>query len=170
MLAVSKDLLSAKVLLLHGPLALLILLLLFHHVSLSQLHVPLIHHLVGLLSIEALKVVWDDTVSGEHALSGGWVLSHEVVVVGEVDISGSLQLLVVALCVVSVALLLGKLHVGILDRLLHSDALGGVLVLCILEHVVEVLGLGVVGSLSEFGLILEHLFLTDLLVDPVLLL
>ena len=89
---------------------------------------------------------------------------------GGLDIRCSLQLLILALGVVFVALLLSELHVGVLYGLLHSDALGGVVLLGVLEQLSEVLLLVVVHCVSELFLLLEHLSLFNLLVDPVLLL
>lgn len=169
-LTVGKHLLSAQVLLLHGPLALFLLLLLLHHFCLPHLQASLVHDFGCFLGVESLEVVGSDAVLRKHALFAGRVLSHEVVVVCTVHISGSLELLVLGLGQVSVALLLSELHVGILDGLFHGNTGGSVLVLGVFKQLSKVLLLFVVHSVSEFGLFLEHLFLADLLVNPVLLL
>ena len=85
-------------------------------------------------------------------------------------ISRGLELLVSGLGAISVALLLSELHVGILDGLFHGNTRGSVLVLGVFEQLSEVLLLFVVHGVSELGLIFEHLFLADLLVNPVFLL
>ena len=66
MLAVGKDLLTAQMLLLLGPHALSILLILTRHLSLANLHITLIHDVSRLLSIEALEVVRLDAVWRQH--------------------------------------------------------------------------------------------------------
>ncbi len=169
-LAVGKNLLPAQVLLLHGPLALFLLLHLLLHFCLSQLQASLVHDLSLFLSIESFEVVGSDTVLREHALFAGRVLNHEVVVRSACHIGLSLELLVCALSVISVTLLLCELEVGILDGLLHGDALGSMVLLGGLEHLGEMLLLVVVDGVSELLLLLEHLPLSDLLVNPVLLL
>ena len=131
-LAISKDLLSTKVLLLESPQALSLLLLFLCHFSLTHLHLSLEHHLIFLLRCEALESVWLDTVIRKHRLLSGWILSHEVMSIGVVDISGGLELLVGSLCDLFVTLLLGQLSVGILNGALHLDACGCVFGLRIL--------------------------------------
>ena len=170
MLTVGQYLLSTEVLLLHGPHLLLILLLLFRHFSLLHLHCALIHDLLSLASVHALEMVGLDAVRRQHGLLCCGVLSHEVVGVGVSNISGSLKLLVSSLRSISIALLLGKLHVRILDGLFHSDSLLSMLVLSIGQQRVEMELLLIVHSLGVFLLLLEELLLADLLVNPVLLL
>ena len=131
-LAIGQDLLSTKVLLLEGPQALSLFLLFLCHFSLTHLHLSLEHHLIFLLRCEALESVWLDTVVCKHRLFSGWVLSHEVMSIGVVDISGGLELLVGSLCGLFVTLLLGQLGVGILDGALHLDACSSVFGLRIL--------------------------------------
>ena len=114
-LAISKDLLPAHVLLLLGPHTLSILLLLLGHLCLSHLHLTLVHDGSFLTFVHALEVVRLDSVGGEHRCLSCRVLSHEIMVVSVVHIGGGLQLLVVALGKVSIALLLCELHVSILD-------------------------------------------------------
>lgn len=108
-LAVGKHLLSAQAFLLKSPEALLILLLLFGHLSFLHLHLALVHNLRPLLHVHALEMVRLDAVGSEHGLLRGRVLRHEVVIVSVVNVSARLELLVRTLRVISVALLLRKL-------------------------------------------------------------
>ena len=170
MLTVGQYLLSTEVLLLHRPHALLILLLLFSHLSLLHLHCALIHDLLSLASVHTLEVVRLDTVWCKHGLLCLRVLSHEVMGVCVSNISCRLKLLVFGLRSISVALLLSELHVRILDGLLHSNSLLSMLVLSICQQSIEVELLLIVHSLGVFLLLLEELLLADLLVNPVLLL
>ena len=114
-LTIGQNLLSAKMLLLESPHALLILLLLASHFSLFDLHLALVHDLLALVCVHSLKVVGLDAMRCQHGLLRCGVLRHEVVVVGVVHIGGCLQLLVRGLGSISVALLLSELHVSILD-------------------------------------------------------
>lgn len=169
-LAVSKNLLAAEVLLLHGPEALLFFLCFLCHVCLFQLQVALEHHGVLLLLVESLEVVRFDTVRSEHGLFSLGILGHEIVVVGVVNISAGLQLLVVAGSNVSVSLLLRHLGVRIFGCHLHGQTLISVHLLSLLKQVVEVLGLVVVGIIGEFLLLFVEVSLANLLIDPVALL
>ena len=65
-LAIGKDLLTTKVLLLLGPHTLGIFLILFSHLCLSHLHVTLVHHGSRLLGVEALEMVWLDAMWRQH--------------------------------------------------------------------------------------------------------
>ena len=170
MLTVGQYLLSTEVLLLHGPHLLLILLLLFRHLSLLHLQCALIHDLLSLASVHALEMVGLDAVRRQHGLLCCGVLSHEVVGVGVSNISGRLKLLVRGLRSISIALFLGELHVSILDRLLHGNSLLSMLILGISQQRIEVELLLIVHGLGVFLLLLEELLLADLLVNPVLLL
>ena len=169
-LTISQNLLSAKMLLLESPHALLILLLLASHFSLFDLHLALIHNLLALVSVHSLKVVRLDAMRCQHRLLRCGVLSHEIVVVSVVHIRGCLQLLILGLSSISVALLLCELHVSILDRLLHINSMLSVLVLCIGQQLMEVKLLFIMDILSVLSLLLIELLLSDLLLDPVLLL
>ena len=62
MLAIGKDLLAAQVLLLLGPEAVGVLLVLAGHLGLADLHVALVHDVGRLLCIKALEVVRLDAV------------------------------------------------------------------------------------------------------------
>ena len=168
--AVSEHLLAAEVLLLHGPHALLIEELLLGHLGLTHLHLALVHDVSLLLGIHTLEVVGLDAVGGEHRLLRGGVLSHEVMVVSMINISSSLELLVCALRNITIPLLLRELHVSVLNRLLHVNAMLRVLVLRVSQELVEVQLLLVVHVLRESRLLRKELSLSDLLVDPVLLL
>ena len=117
-----------------------------------------------------LEVVGLDAVGGEHRLLRGGVLSHEVMVVSMINISSSLELLVCALRNITIPLLLRELHVSVLNRLLHVNAMLRVLVLRVSQELVEVQLLLVVHVLRESRLLRKELSLSDLLVDPVLLL
>ena len=64
--AVSENLLAAKVLLLHGPHTLLVLLLLAGHLSFSHLHLALIHDIGPLFSVHTLEMVGFDTMRCKH--------------------------------------------------------------------------------------------------------
>ena len=154
-LAVSKNLLAAEVLLLHGPEALLFLLRSLRHFCLFQLQVALEHNRVFLLLVESLEVVRFDTVRSKHGLFSLRVLSHEVVVIGVLDVSAGLKFLVVAGSQVSVSLLLRHLRICVLYRNLHRQALFSVRLLRLFKQVVEGLSLHVVCSFSEFLLLFE---------------
>ena len=56
-------------------------------VLLSHLHLSLIENSLSFLLVEALEMVWLDSVRSEHAHFGGRVLSHEISVVGVLDLS-----------------------------------------------------------------------------------
>ena len=170
MLAVSKDLLSAQVLLLLSPETLGLFLLLFCHLCFSHLHRSFVHNGRFLALVHALEVIGLNSVSSERRSFSGGVFSHKVMVLCVLDISGCLQLLVVALGDVSITLLLCKLHVGVLDRLLHGSALGSMFFLSLSQQNVEVLSLIVMSFIKELLLLFEEFPLTDLLVDPVFLL
>lgn len=170
MLAIGKDLLAAKVLLLLGPETVSILFVLLGHGSLADLHVALVHNGRCLLSIEALEVVWLDTVRCQHGLLSGRVFSHKVVLISVVNISASLQLFIGTLGGVSVTLLFRELCVGVLNRFLHGNTLSSVLVLRLFKQSIEVNSLLIVSLLCESLLILEGLTLSDLLINPIFLL
>ena len=170
MLTIGKDLLAAQVLLLLGPETVSVLFVLLGHGGLADLHVALVHNGRCLLGIEALEVVWLDTVRCQHGLLSGRVLSHEVVLICILNIGASLQQFIGALGSVSVTLLFRELCVGVLNRFLHGDALSRVLVLLLLKQSIEVQSLLIVSLLCESLLLLEGLTLSDLLINPIFLL
>ena len=77
---VSKYLLSALMLLLHGPQSLLLGLCLLHHVCLSLLESSLVHDLVSLRLGESLKVIWLDSVGTKHRSLSLGILRHKLII------------------------------------------------------------------------------------------
>ena len=132
-LAVSKDLLSSEVLLLHGPESLLLLLCLSEHLGFLDLESSLVHHSSSLLGAESLEVVWLDSVWSEHRLLSLWVLSHEIVGQSKVLLVVALELSICVLSSLSVLLLLCKLAVGVSSCLLHSGQSICLVLLCLVE-------------------------------------
>jgi hypothetical protein len=66
MLTIGEYLLPSNVLLLHSPQPFSFFLLLAGHLSLSHLHLTLIHDRGRLLGVEALEVIWLDAVGRKH--------------------------------------------------------------------------------------------------------
>ena len=91
-------------------------------------------------------------------------------VIGEINISPLLKLFEGTLGSISITFFLSHLGVGVLHRLLHIEAGLCVLIVSLSEDIIEVKGLCVVSLLSESLLILEGLFLSNLLFNPVTLL
>ena len=91
-------------------------------------------------------------------------------IVGVVNISGRLKLLIGALSDITVTFLLRKLHISIFTCLLHINTMLSVLVLCISKKFVEMKLLLVMDSLRVFCLLSEEFSFSNLLVDPILLL
>ena len=88
--SISQNLLSPLLLQLHGIQLVFLLLLLLHHVCLSDLLSSLISHLVDLALIEPFKVVGLDSMWSQHTDFCGWILSHEVMSHSELNLVGFL--------------------------------------------------------------------------------
>ena len=97
-LSVSKNLLSSNCFLLHRIKLFFLLFLLFHHACFSNLLRSFKSDLVDLLLVEAFKVIWLDSVWGQHADLSLRIFSHEVVIGG---VSNFVSLLICPLLVLS---------------------------------------------------------------------
>ena len=106
--SITEDLLSSDDLLLESICLILFGLLLFHHFSFTHLHLPLEIHLILLGLSESLEVVWLHSVGCEHRHLSGWVLSHEIGVIGILNLSCLSISPLLVLSDLSILLLLGE--------------------------------------------------------------
>ena len=167
---VIKDLEASEVLLLKGPESFFLFFGIPCGLRFSQLLAPFMKDGVLLLLVKALKVVWLDSVVGEHRLLGGGVLRHKVVTGCVVDIVLSLHHLVHSVCVIAILLFLGRLFVGICAGFDHVCSLFIVILLSICKILMELGILRGYDSVSLLSRLFVKLFLTDLLFAPVSLL
>ena len=168
--AVIQDLLPTELLLLEGPKAFLFLLGHLFHVGFTNLLGALVEDGVLLLLIKTLEVVRLDAVGSEHALLSLGVLSHEVVIQGEILFRLASVLSCVEICSIAVTLLTRQLEVGVLVRDEHVFASLFVL-LGVLDKEVIVVGVQVVSVLFIIcSSVLVILLLFHLLFNPVFLL
>ena len=89
-----KDLKASEMLLLESPESLFFFLSIFCRLSLSDLLASLVQDGVPLLLVKTFKVIGLDSVGCKHRLFRRWVLSHEIVAGGVLNVSALLQQLV----------------------------------------------------------------------------
>lgn len=168
--SISETLLASLVFELHCIHLLFVGLLLFHELSLLELHLLLQFNLILLCFSEALEVVRLDTMRREHGNLSLLVLRHHIVIIRIVDLVVLLTIPRIMLHNLALLLFLSKHLVDRISVFLVVSALISMVLLRLSELIVVVNGL-LVKHLIDFlvhGLFI-FLFL-DLLLTPVLLL
>lgn len=168
--SVVEDLITSYLFELHGVQLVLLLLLLLHHFGLSNLHFSLEIDLVNLVLIQSLEVVWFDSVRSQHAHLSLRVLSHEIVVISELELVRLLLCPGLVLLNLPLFFLLGHdlIDVVRVDLVLRPRLI--VLVLRLLQQVIEFQGLLVEQLVNCLIESLLRLLLADLLLAPIPLL
>jgi len=168
--SVVENLITSYLFELHGVQLVLLLLLLLHHFGLSDLHFSLEINLVNLVLIQSLKVVRFDSVWSQHAHLSLRVLSHEIVVISELELVRLLLCPGLVLLNLPLFFLLGHdlIDVVRVDLVLRPRLI--VLVLRLLQQVIEFQGLLVEQLVNCLLESLLRLLLADLLLAPIPLL
>lgn len=168
--SVVEDLITSYLFELHGVQLVLLLLLLLHHFGLSYLHFSLEINLVNLVLIQSLEVVWFDSMRSQHAHLSLRVLSHEIVVISELELVRLLLCPGLVLLNLPLFFLLGHdlIDVVRVDLVLRPRLI--VLVLRLLQQVIEFQGLLVEQLVNCLIESLLRLLLADLLLAPIPLL
>lgn len=144
--------------------------LLLHHFLLSQLLLSLEVNLIFLFLGKSFEVIWLDSMIGEHALLGGWVFSHEVMVQGKVDLDLLLVCPFVMLSHVFILLCLSKDSINSIGFHLVFGSLSIMLTLIRCQNLIKVNGLLIKQIIGLFLNLLETCLLSNLLLAPIFLL
>ena len=136
----------------------------------SHLHLSLIENSLSFLLVKALEMVWLDSVRSEHAHFGGRVLSHEISVVGVLDLSSFKLFAMGVLSSFSIFNFLHEHPVDVLGVLLVFESQSVVRRLSNCQHLVVLFGLLVVKEVNLLGHLGLLFLLGYLLLAPVLLL
>ena len=168
--SISEHLLASLVFKLKRIHLLFVGLLLFHELSLFDLHLLLQFNLILLGFGEALEVIRLDTMRRKHRHLSLLVLRHHVVIIRVVDLVVLLTIPRLMLHDLTLLLFLSKDLVNRISVLLVASALISVLLLRLSKLIIVVSGLLVEHLIDSLVHGLFILLLLDLLLAPVLLL
>lgn len=167
---VVKNLLPSDFFKLSSVQLVFLLLLVFHHLGLSHLHLSLQIDLINLILIKSFEVVWLNTVGSKHADFSLWILSHEVMIIGELNFVFLLLGPCIPLLFFTLSLFLGQYLIDVISINFILSPRLIMLLLSLFQNIVELNGLLVEKSIDLLLECILFVFFSDLLFTPIFLL